>query len=61
MIGAHDVGVVEYHIPHVVPPLDQVKGTVFNLVADHLSHGRVAQARCIVEREFGVPLSLRMC
>ena len=41
------------------PPLDQVKGTVFNLVADHLSHGRVAQARCIVEREFGVPL--RMC
>ena len=36
----------------------QVRGEVYNVIADHLSHGRVDEAQCHARRMFGVPLSM---
>ena len=41
---------------HNPNPLYQVKGIPFNVVADHLSHKRTAEAACVARRIFGVSL-----
>ena len=43
---------------HVVLRVNHVKGDRFNLIADHLSHGRVSQAKAQAWKEFGSPLVL---
>jgi hypothetical protein len=35
-----------------------VTGAIFNVIADHLSHLRIAEARCLVLSVFGKPLRL---
>ena len=43
---------------HVVLRVNHVKGDRFNLIADHLSHGRVSHAKAQAWQEFGIPLVL---
>ena len=37
----------------------QIGGDQFNQIADHLSHGRIAEAVCRAQLEFGLVLTLR--
>ena len=43
---------------HVRLRISHVVGTIFNRVADLLSHGRLEAARCQMRTEFGVELEM---
>ena len=44
---------------HIVLRVRHILGKKFNQIADCLSHFRLAEARCLALRDFGLPLSLQ--
>ena len=38
----------------------QVRGDKYNIIADHLSHGRIAEAKCLSAKLFNQEMEVRL-